>query len=384
MPIRPEDFPTPGKYVRALLEERNWSQQTLARVLGIDYTAMNRIVTDRKPIDAFTALMLGEAFHVDASIFLNVKMKFELAVARASAVPDPKRSVRAALYGSLPVAEMVRRGWLVDISDFEEADKVEAALARFFGVESVDKIPSLPHAAKKTDESAEATPAQIAWLYRVKAIAASLQVPRYSPSAVRAAIQKLEAEMLSVEGVQKVAGILAESGIRFVIVESLSTAKIDGVCTWLNDMAPVIGMTLRHDRVDNFWFVLRHEIEHVLNGHGRRQPRVDVELDGPAELNVPEEERIANVAASDFCVPRESMDLFYLKKAPIFMKQDILGFAMSQRRHPGIVVGQLQHRVGRFDRFRTYLHRVRDLVIRSTSVDGWGHVHPVTELTRAQ
>ena len=49
--------------------------------------------------------------------------------------------------------------------------------------------------------------------------------------------------------------ILAEAGIRFTIVESLSTAKIDGACLWLDDQAPVIATSFRYDRIDNFWFV---------------------------------------------------------------------------------------------------------------------------------
>jgi HTH-type transcriptional regulator/antitoxin HigA len=186
---------------------------------------------------------------------------------------------------------------------------------------------------------------------------------------------------VKVDGVLKVRTALAEAGVRFVIVESLSTAKIDGVCTWLNDMAPVVAMTLRHDRIDNFWFVLRHELEHVLNGHGRKKARVDIDLE-KAGANVSEEERIASSAASDFCVPREAMDNFYLTKTPFFVTKDILGFARAHHRHPGLVVGQLQHRVGRFDRFRGYLHKVRELILPTVPADGWGHVFPIAE--RAQ
>lgn len=380
MATSPSDFPTPGRYIRALLEDRAWDQRTLARVLGFDYGTTNRIVTDKRPIDAYMALMLGEVFGVEPETFLDVKKRYDLAVARAASVPDPKRAVRAAIYGSLPVAEMIKRGWLDD-ADFEDAAKVEAALVRFFGVEAIERIPALPHAARKTAEGADLTPTQLAWLYRVRAIAATLQVPRYSPAAVRAAIGKLESLLQSVEGVGQVGPILSEAGVRFVVVETLTTAKIDGVCTWLNDMAPVIGMTTRHDRIDNFWWVLRHELEHILNGHGRRQPRVDIDVE-KVSMNIPEEERVANAAASDFCVPQESMDNFYLKKNPFFMKQDILGFAISQKRHPGLVVGQLQHRVGRFDRFREYLQKVRELVIPNVVADGWGHVYPVAESAR--
>jgi len=43
-------------------------------------------------------------------------------------------------------------------------------------------------------------------------------------------------------------------------------------------------MSLRHDRIDNFWFVLRHEIEHVLRQHGRSAAMLDTELEGERAL----------------------------------------------------------------------------------------------------
>ena len=39
-------------------------------------------------------------------------------------------------------------------------------------------------------------------------------------------------------------------------------------------------MTLRFDRIDNFWFVLRHELEHVIQKHGQSAVMLDVELEG--------------------------------------------------------------------------------------------------------
>jgi HTH-type transcriptional regulator/antitoxin HigA len=383
MAPKPEDFPTPGQYIRALLDERGWNQRTLALVLGLDYGATNRMIQDKKPIDAFAALMLGDVFDVEPDVFLDLRKKFELAVARASTRPDSNRALRAALFGDLPVGEMMKRGWLPGVEDFRDLDEVERALMHFFGVESVEKIPTLPHAPRKTDVGGEPTPAQIAWLHRVRQIASTLQVPRYSPSAVRAAIEKLEPLLASADGARKVAAILAEAGVRYVVVESISTAKIDGVCTWLNDMAPVIGMTLRHDRIDNFWFVLRHECEHIIAGHGRRNPRVDVELEErPGSNRLPEEERIANAAAADFCVPSAAMETFYGRKKSYFQKHDVLGFAASVRRHPGLVIGQLQHRAHRFDRFREYLAKVRTLVIPGVAADGWGTTYPVNDSAR--
>ena len=71
---------------------------------------------------------------------------------------------------------------------------------RFFEVNRLD-IEILPHAAKKTDVAEGTTPAQLAWLYRVKQIAQDMLVPPYSEAALKAAIPKLRALAASPEGV---------------------------------------------------------------------------------------------------------------------------------------------------------------------------------------
>ena len=137
---------------------------------------------------------------------------------------------------------------------------------------------------------------------------------------------------------------------------------------------------MRHDRIDNFWFVLRHELEHVIQGHGKQTVVIDADLEGEKAGTGPdiaEEERIANSAASEFCVPRKTLDAFIARKAPYFAERDILGVAATLKVHPGLVAGQLQHKTGRYDRFRSHLVKVRSIVAPNAVVDGWGDVVPI-------
>jgi HTH-type transcriptional regulator/antitoxin HigA len=205
-------------------------------------------------------------------------------------------------------------------------------------------------------------------------------VPKYSLTKTKNAISELKSILTSPEETRRVPRILAECGIRYVIVESLPSAKIDGVCLWLNDTSPVIGMSLRHDRIDNFWFVLRHELEHVICQHGKLSPIIDTSLEGDragSGEGVPEEERVANLAASEFCVSKKMMDGFIARKAPYFAERDILGFAKTLGVHPGLIAGQLQYRTNRYDRFRAHLVKVRSCIAPSAVVDGWGDIAPV-------
>ena len=179
---RESDFRTPGQLIKHLLDERGWSQQALAVVLEVDQTGLNKIVTGKRPISADLALLLGEVFDVDPEQFLTLQKSYELAQARITSRPDPGRAERAALFGDLPIAEMIKRGWIV-AQDVRDTKNVERELMRFFGVKSLKEIEFLPHAAKKTQVSIEATPAQIAWLHRVKQIASQMVVEPYTPFA---------------------------------------------------------------------------------------------------------------------------------------------------------------------------------------------------------
>jgi HTH-type transcriptional regulator/antitoxin HigA len=375
------DFRTPGQLIESLLQQRGWSQRTLAIVLGKGEAAINKIIAGKQSLDAETALLLEEVFSVDAERFLALQRSYELAIARASARPDPQRATRAHIFGGLPVGEMSKRGWLGPVN-IRDVRQVEGALAGFFGASTTDEIEFLPHAARKTMVNTETTPAQLAWLYRVRAMAAEMIAPPYERRKLEEALAELRSLLVSVESTRLVPRVLERAGVRFVVVETLPTAKIDGVCFWLDDRSPVVGLSMRHDRIDNFWFVLRHELEHVRLGHGKHQMILDTELEGEragSGPDVPEEERLANAAAAEFCVPSAQMKAFVDRKAPFFSERDLVGFARSLGVHPGLVAGQLQHLTGRYERFRQHLEKVRGQVVRAAYVDGWGDVAPVGE-----
>lgn len=382
MNIDVNEYKTPGQLITALLEQRNWTGRMLAVVMGVDETGLNKIIAAKRGIDAKTALILEEIFGIEAENFLKLQKSYDLAVARIESRPDPKRQTRAQIYGELPVSAMIKRGWL-NADNIKDTENVENSLCRFFGVNRIDDVEILPHAAKKTEVSIPASPAQIAWIYRVKTLAEDMMVASYSTSSVKTAIKKIQALLNAPEELRNVPRILAESGIRFVIVEALPSSKIDGVCFWLNDSSPVIGMTLRFDRIDNFCFVLRHELEHVLNRDGLTTMMLDVDIHNVDNqyqaIEIENQERIANEAAAEFCVPKKMMDAFISRKAPIFAERDIIGLSRMINVHPGLIAGQIHHRMGDgyYNKFRQHLVPIREIVTPSAITDGWGDIASV-------
>jgi len=379
------DYKTPGQYIEKLLIERGWDQKFLAYWLNVSQTIVSRMMSGARPVDAQMALGLSEVFGEPAEHFLMLQQSFELAKAKLVTPQDPTRAAKATLFGNLPISEMIKRGWL-KVESAKDVEGVARELERFFNVSSLDEIETLPHAARKTvvvGESPEklAADAQLVWLYRAKKIAEEMAVAPYTQFGVRRAIKELEPLMVSATSCRKVSRVLAAAGIRFVVNQTIGPAKIDGACLWLDENAPVIAMTLRHDRIDNFWFTLRHEIEHVARTHGQPdQMTLDFELEGAKAgvgQNIPEEEKLANSAAKNFGFSEDYLGKFIARKSPFFREADVLGFANTVKVHPGIVVGRLQHATERFDLLRKHLVGVRHHVVAEAMVDGWGNPAPV-------
>lgn len=367
-------FP-PGDYIKEALEGRGWTQDEFAEIIGRSPNFVGQLVSGEKAITPRTAKELAAAFDTSAILWLNLEAAYRL---HHSQDPVSTRITRQArLREKFAVREMVKRGWIEASND---PDVLEGQVLRFFGIPNIEETPRLAHAAKKVDYPEDINGPQQAWLFRVKQIAEAMRVRPYSERALRDAIPKLRALLPSPADIRLVPQILAECGVRFVIVEHVPSSKIDGVCFWLNGKAPVIGMSLRLDRIDNFWFVVRHEIEHVLNRDGVVEAVIDRDTNSiivPPQAPLPLQERRANEAAADFCVPESDMADFVVRHNPLFSEDKVVNFARRMLVHPGIVVGQLQRRTGDYRLFRKLLVNVRPVITPVAMTDGYGQVIPL-------
>ena len=311
----------PGVHIKEELEERGWSQRDLAYILGCAEQAVTIIINGKRSISPEMAKALAIAFDVAPEFFTNLQQSYDLAKAKE---PDLGIATRQRIQSHYPAREMIKRGWLIDTKD---SSLLEAQLIEFFGVKNLEQVPHLYHAARKTYYD-HIPPAQLAWLFRVKNLAKSLKVPKYNEHSLRDALGRLKKLLASTEGMRQIPSILAEAGVRFIIVESIASSKIDGVCFWLDSGAPVIGMSLRFDRIDNFWFVLRHEIEHVLRGDGQKEEIIDSDIQNDSNTNQTAElnkrEVIANKEASEFLLPHEDLKRFTTEVRPYYSDKKIL------------------------------------------------------------
>lgn len=367
-----EVFP-PGEFIREELEARAWTQGDLAEIMGRPPQVVSEIISAKKQITPETARELAAAFGSDDALYwLNLESAYRLAKVDAASDLVERRS---RLYSKFPVREMLKRKW-IEASD--SIDVIEHRVCRFHNISNINKSQSLNYSAKATQDD-DKKPLQLAWLYRAHQLAKGVHASRYSEQKLRAALKKLRLLMVAPEEIRQVPQILADAGVRYVIVEFIPGAKIDGAAFWM-DGKPVIAMSLRYDRVNNFWFVLRHEIEHILNRDG--EITVDVELHESLQRKetVSLEESRANEAAAEFLVPKSELDGFIVRVRPLYSEQRILLFARRVGVHPGIVVGQLQFRDEvPYTHFHKHLVKVREIITQTVLSDGWGTVPTLSD-----
>lgn len=364
----------PGTFIEEELEARGWAKVDLAYILGTDPASLSRVLNGKVGISAGMAVALGDAFDIPAEFFANLQKLYDLGQAGK---PDPGVKTRATWAAHFPVREMLSRGWIED----SEPSLLHLQMLRFFNKNRVEDIPFIgsgiidPHAARRSGYESM-TEIQYVWLHRVRKVAEHMACPAYSRDRLLAEMPKVRAHMLDADDLHLIPEILKSCGVRLVFVEPFPGSKIDGVCVWLGDQ-PVIGMSLRLDKFDNFCFTLRHECEHVLQEHGKAVgfTPVDEKL-GCNRPDVTDEEKVADMAAQNFLIPSDALASFIARKAPYISERDVLAFSARMQIHPAVVVGQVQHALDKWNWLKQHIKKVREKLITWEQTDGWGKSLP--------
>lgn len=353
---RPAQVRHPGYFLRQLLDKRGWTQQDLAEMLGRPPRLVSEIVSGKRGITPETAKGLGVVFGTGPEVWMNLETAYQLHLAPA---PDPEVEKRAALFGSYPIRDMQKRGWLPHTGSLSQ---LGSYLSEFLDVPA--------YAAKKTDYT-RTTAQQAAWLARASHLSSQLSVQAYQPEAHESLVASLRDCVANPADVARVPSLLASAGIKFLVVEPLPGSKIDAACMWTGS-TPVIAMTLRYDKHDIFWHALFHELDHIKHGEGKREAIIDSEMMGKCSAGI-EAERRANAAAASILIPAQELARLIREIQFSYSEAFILDFAKRLNVHPGVVVGQLQHHEKLpWSAFVRLKSRIREFLVPAAFTDGFG------------
>lgn len=325
----------PGQIIQRELAARGWTQEDLAAVMGRPSQAISEIITSKKQITAETALELGEAFGVDAAFWSSLQSSYNLHLARQQRSKD-EVARRSRLYTATPLLDLIKRGW-VSVTRKSPIKEQEATVCALLGIPQIGIEPKLAVSFRSSEHRGPEWTSKVAWAKRVEQLAAP-QVKKLPPFHARNLKKKLAALIAlsaTEEGISKVPEVLAEIGIGFLILPHLPKTYLDGAILPVEGH-PVVALSLRYDRIDNFWFTLLHELAHCLEGH-----YVFIEQNG-------DDEDHANEQAAEWLISEAELKAFRQKAGARITTNEIAAFAEHLGRHPGIVVGQLQRKVKAF------------------------------------
>jgi len=188
--------------------------------------------------------------------------------------------------------------------------------------------------------------ALVAWHARVIQLAMQEPVAPYRPGTVTEDFVRHLASFSFVETGPRLAGeFLAKSGVRLVVVRHLPRTHLDGAAMMTMSGMPVVALTLRHDRLDNFWFTLCHELGHIALhfASGNTDSFID-DFDDSGALEQVESE--ADTFAADSLILPEVWRESAIAQHPT--PEAVRALAASLRVHSAIVAGRIRRDVGNY------------------------------------
>lgn len=363
-----DSIQSPGDLIKALLTRNAWTQDDLAAAMGRSRQSVNEMISGKTALTPDTAKSLSQIFNNGFDTWWMLEGRYRESLLEGQEGADTKR---LSILRIAPIKDMQKRGWL---SPDKSVEELEPELKEFFGTDDLEQDFELPMAFKRTVKQSKLNRAELAWALRATHLASILPVSHFDPARMDNLLKELRTLAAKSKAVHRVPELLSKYGIRFVVVEPLPRAKIDGAAFWLNENSPVIALSIRFDNIGSFWFALIHECIHI-----KYKDRFSLDTDMESKIDSPldEQENRANREASELLVPQARLEGFIAQWAPYYSHARINNLATQLQIHPGIIVGQLHHRkeIG-YSKLRDLTVKVRDLVTVTAFTDGWGHPMP--------
>jgi HTH-type transcriptional regulator/antitoxin HigA len=247
---------------RILIQARimqHLSQRELADLVGLKEQQIQRYESEEYSSSSLRRLLeIAEA--------LKIKVTEIAEISLISKTPE-SRKIEIVDWRKFPIKEMYRRGWFEGFSESLDSVLLEGEMLTRDFIQSVIKRPLIAlHRLHIRSGSEMDQYALLAWECRILSLSVrEKNIGNYQRQSLTSAwIAKFVQLSRLPDGPLQAKEMLREAGIALIIEPHLASTFLDGAALLYGD-TPVIGMTLRYDRLDNFWFVLLHELMHVIN-----------------------------------------------------------------------------------------------------------------------
>jgi HTH-type transcriptional regulator/antitoxin HigA len=327
----PESLPDPVDAILFRMEQQDLKPRDLIPYIG-SRSKVSEILSRKRPLTISMIRSLEAGLGIPAKVLVKEVDEFR----------NPEQIV----WSHFPIKEMGERGyfgnaWLKPTAKIDELTedffRPLGSPAMLFG-----------HLRKSTYRSSRPMDkhALAAWsAYVVKKAGTIKNLPSFKQGTVNLELMQTLAH-LSVEnrGPLLAVDFLRKNGIALVIEPPFPKTYLDGATIIFDKKSPVIGLTIRHDRLDNFWFTLMHELAHIALHYGQNTSLFYDDLDNPDPNDARESE--ADRLAGEALVPADKWENSPARLIPSPIAAQSL--AKELRVNVAIVAGKMRHEDNRY------------------------------------
>lgn len=334
------DLPDPVEAIKFRMEQENLSRKDLAVYLGSE-AKVSEVLNRKISLSLNMVRALAEGLDIPVEVLIQ----------KPRALQEKSRYVAR----DYPFVEMFKRGYFNFTGALREArEQADELLEEFFSDYHAE--PNFMY-CRKRDGNSDLN-ALKAWHCRLRHRMVDVKpTVAFDRKALTDEFCRRLA-MLSCysEGPKMVCEQLASIGVTVLIERHLPKTYLDGATFMMDDGRPVVGLTLRYDRWDNFWFTLMHEVGHL---RLHQKTTADCFMDNTdAELEGIEHEREANDFAADMLIPQKFWSVAKKRLCSTHDAEAVAEFSRKNLISADVLAGRIRRVTGDYARFRSLNRRV--------------------------
>ena len=330
----PMGYPGPLAAIEFRMEQANLRPRDLIPFIG-SRAKVSEVLSGKRAITMPMARALHKHLGIPADVLLQ-EPEINL--------DDPFANIE---WHRFPVKAMAKLGWIPAVPNL--AEQAEALIRNLIeqagGPEVAGAALYRKNDHMRTNAKMDAY-ALKAWCWQV--LAKGHENPpqvSYASGTVTPRFLKKVARLSEFEDGPRLAReLLLKHGIVLVIVSHLPKTYLDGAALRLSDGRPVIGLTLRYDRIDSFWFCLLHELAHLGRHMDTNEGNAFVDdqtLRGVEGRREDPKEAQADEWAQEALIPWSVWEASAARKRPTPMA--VMNLARALKVHPAIIAGRIRH-----------------------------------------
>lgn len=339
------ESPTPIEAIKFRMDQMGFNQNDMVEYFG-SKAKVSEVLNGKRNLTLSMMRKLVNGLGIPASVFLQEE----------SVLLDENQTDWLAY----PLKDMLKKGYFSNfkgtLSDLKPVaeEQVRAFLARVPG--SADLRPAFMKTTAHGENDKEVNQyALYAWQVRVLEKCYQKTVGSYEEGTLNLDFLKTVVQYSFLDqGPLLAQEFLAKNGIYMVVEEHLEQTYLDGAAFLSPQGKPVVAITLRYDRLDNFWFTLLHELAHIELGHVNKEHRAIYD----SNLN-PDDTDVIEKEAND-----RAFEAFGLDKPElvnVFQYADIVSLAKKYKIAESIIIGQVRRIKNDYRLFSRKMGKVRYL-----------------------